>query len=570
MNVTLPDGTVINDVPDGMSKADLTAKLAANGYDVSKLTQPTQASPVQSAPQGTGSTMLDAGNALASGFMRGATRLAGLPVDTAANVIDLGKAAIGAPYTALTGKAPPSWLDIGDRSNVTGSGDNLIKNLGSTKLGSAIVNPTNPSYEGGYLQTIGGGMAGAMTPGQAALSAASAVAGKATYDRTGNQALAITAGMLPYGANALRRSDVPAPPTQKGDTLAAGQEEGYVVPPSQVGAGWVNGRLESIAGKAALKQDAILRNQDVTNKLAVRSLGLPPDDPITVNALDALRDRAGKAGYTPIDSISQINSTPDYEAALKSINADLGRPNSAATILRNPNVTALVNDLNQPSFTGSDVNALIKQLRESGNAKQSGSYGAIGGDQDRNLGSAMVQSSGALENLITQNLLNRGPSNIVPALLDARRAIAQTYTIQNALNDATGDVNAGALARAFKSKKPLEGDQRLIGRFSAAFPTFTKTAVGEPTPGVSALEAVAVPIMAAAGTVASGGAHGLIAGGLPLLRSPVRNMLLSEWYQRMFAHQPDVSGPMNGMTPEDQGALTRALIGSGLLSEPNQ
>ena len=37
MDVRLPDGTIIKGVPDGMSKADLTAKLAANGYDVAKL-----------------------------------------------------------------------------------------------------------------------------------------------------------------------------------------------------------------------------------------------------------------------------------------------------------------------------------------------------------------------------------------------------------------------------------------------------------------------------------------------------------------------------------------------------
>jgi hypothetical protein len=40
MDVKLPDGTVIRGVPDGMSKADLTAKLAKNGYDVSKLAPP--------------------------------------------------------------------------------------------------------------------------------------------------------------------------------------------------------------------------------------------------------------------------------------------------------------------------------------------------------------------------------------------------------------------------------------------------------------------------------------------------------------------------------------------------
>jgi hypothetical protein len=40
MDVRLPDGTIIKGVPDGMSKADLTAKLQANGYDIAKLTAP--------------------------------------------------------------------------------------------------------------------------------------------------------------------------------------------------------------------------------------------------------------------------------------------------------------------------------------------------------------------------------------------------------------------------------------------------------------------------------------------------------------------------------------------------
>ena len=37
MDVTLPDGTVIRGVPDGTTKDQLRAKLASNGYDVSKL-----------------------------------------------------------------------------------------------------------------------------------------------------------------------------------------------------------------------------------------------------------------------------------------------------------------------------------------------------------------------------------------------------------------------------------------------------------------------------------------------------------------------------------------------------
>jgi hypothetical protein len=45
MDVRLPDGTVIQNVPDGISKAELTAKLKSNGYDVSKLAAPDAAAP---------------------------------------------------------------------------------------------------------------------------------------------------------------------------------------------------------------------------------------------------------------------------------------------------------------------------------------------------------------------------------------------------------------------------------------------------------------------------------------------------------------------------------------------
>ena len=50
MDVRLPDGTLIRNVPDGMSKAELTAKLQANGYDISKLAAPAPTEQVAAAP----------------------------------------------------------------------------------------------------------------------------------------------------------------------------------------------------------------------------------------------------------------------------------------------------------------------------------------------------------------------------------------------------------------------------------------------------------------------------------------------------------------------------------------
>lgn len=156
------------------------------------------------------SDIADIENAVATGYFRGLTRLAALPVDTSANVLDLGKAAIGAPYIAITNKAPPSWLEVGSRANVLGSGDNLLKNISKTRVGDFMVNPANPAYEGGYAQAIGGALTGVFRPNswvqalnQAVNSVAGLTFGKAVGDATGNQALAIAASMSPTAAQNL-------------------------------------------------------------------------------------------------------------------------------------------------------------------------------------------------------------------------------------------------------------------------------------------------------------------------------------------------------------------------------
>lgn len=154
--------------------------------------------------KGTGSYALDAGNAVGTGYFNGLTRLAGLPVDTIANVRDLLKAGGGSAYIAATGKAPPSWLEVGDRSNDIGSGDQMIAAAKKTKAGQALLDPINPAFQNGYAQTMGMGLTGISSPrslvqgvNQGINSVGGAVAGKAVYDATGNTALAIAAGMSP-------------------------------------------------------------------------------------------------------------------------------------------------------------------------------------------------------------------------------------------------------------------------------------------------------------------------------------------------------------------------------------
>lgn len=65
MDVRLPDGTVIQGVPDNITKAELTAKLAKNGYDVSKLS--TTSAP-QTSQQDAPRTIASIGAGLGKGF----------------------------------------------------------------------------------------------------------------------------------------------------------------------------------------------------------------------------------------------------------------------------------------------------------------------------------------------------------------------------------------------------------------------------------------------------------------------------------------------------------------------
>jgi len=503
-------------------------------------------------------------NALATGFNQGLLRLAGLPVDTVANVIDLGKAAIGAPYTAITGKPAPEMLQLRDRAEVAGSGENLIR-----ATPEKMVRAQNPDYEGGYLQAAGSALPTLAVPGsgkaalaQTATNVAGALAGKFVGEKTGSVPLAVLASMGPAIAAAPRIKPVE---TQKAKTLRAAQAEGYVTPPSQAGAGWLNARLESVAGKAALNQDALARNQEVTNRVALRGTKLPAGEQATHEGLARLRADAGRLGYAPIDQIGEMQITPGYVGKIKDIENQYGNQDSRVSSLRFPRVNELASELTSGNMTGAEANRLIKQLRESGNQTANAPYGSDQGSQA--LGKAQLASSKAIEGLIDDHLLQFGPSNVVPQLRASRQEIAQLHTLEKALNPGTGDVNAQVFAQRMNAGKPLSGDQELIAKFAKAYPQLTKPSAGAPTPGVSAIEAFAVPIASALGHGATGNASGLLAGGVPLLRSPVRNLLLSKWYQQQFAKDPSKLGKM---TPEQLGALSQMLLSTGVLEQQEE
>lgn len=167
-------------------------------------------------------TMMDRAQAAASGVNSGVlTGLLGLPVDTAANLIDLAKAGYGTVKGVLGGKDLP---EIADRADVVGSSTwiaNQIRNAGGGRvIDAARLDDALSRYLRAAGGAIGGSMLGVRTPqGYNAASAArsqpnlitqvmkdvgmagaSGISGQGAIEATGNPVAAMAAGFLPQAA----------------------------------------------------------------------------------------------------------------------------------------------------------------------------------------------------------------------------------------------------------------------------------------------------------------------------------------------------------------------------------
>lgn len=187
-------------------------------------------------------TALDRTNAVGTGFNAGLAALAGLPVDTAANIIDLGKAGLGYVGSKITGGAVPEALEVdSDRSNVIGSTAWIRKYLDQ----NAVTNtqPSRPDdkvsqyLHAGSSALPGLALGGAPNgPKAAAIDAVEAfglgTVPQAVADAGGNEGMQAAAGALaatarPVGAAAVPTAPkaVPEPRTADPNAFLEGQKD---------------------------------------------------------------------------------------------------------------------------------------------------------------------------------------------------------------------------------------------------------------------------------------------------------------------------------------------------------
>jgi hypothetical protein len=424
-------------------------------------------------------------------------------------------------------------------------------NLGTSQLAQNLDKQADVYYEANPISYGAGRVAGAVAPAAAitrgagmipsfaranpilqgsAIGATSGLitpinTGETGTDMYGNVAKNVAVGTALGGAipavtslPSMLRGQAPTP--QMAQSIQQARDLGYVIPPTQANPSMLNRAMEGVAGKISTAQNASARNQQITNELAAKSLGLPKDTPITPEVITNLRSKAGEA-YTNLGLSGQVIADKSYINALNDIakpylTAMQGFPDSPPSPVIN-----LVQSLKSPSFDASSAVEKIKQLRTSADdAFRTG---------NSDIGRASKKAADAIEGALETHLSKTGQTDLLNKFRDARQLIAKTYTIEKAANTTTGTIDAKKLAAQLQRGKPLSGELKSIAQFSQAFPKASQAteAMGS-LPQLSPLD-YAAGLLGGVSTTGGLGAAAILAR--PALRaaalsSPVQNRLI--------------------------------------------
>jgi hypothetical protein len=327
-------------------------------------------------------------------------------------------------------------------------------------------------------------------------------------------------GAIPAAGQAAKMLRGQGPNPQMVQSIQQARDLGYVIPPTQANPSMLNRIMEGVAGKISTAQNASARNQEITNKLAAKSLGLAEDTAITPQVLADLRTTAGNA-YTNLGLAGQVITDKTYINALDDIAkpfvvAAKGFPDAPPSPVLN-----LVQSLKSPSFDATAAIEKVKQLRTAADdAFRSG---------NTDIGRASKSAATAIENALEGHLSKTGQGDLLNKFRDARQLIAKTYSVEKAANPATGTIDAKKLAAQLQRGKPLSAELKDIAQFSQSFPKASQT------PEVMGSLTQLNPLDYFAGLVGGVSTGGVGASAIlarPALRaaalsSPVQNRLIS-------------------------------------------
>lgn len=408
--------------------------------------------------------------------------------------------ALGAAVPAVARFTTPFAESIASGGFKTG----LIPSVKNVPVAEQVVVPFSRKMANALASISGGatlgGVSGALiNPEDAATSAAigAAIPG---------------ASNVLAGTRKLFRGSEQSP--QVRSAIESARKAGYVVPPSQARDSVINKTIEGFAGKTSVSQTASLKNQAITNRLANETIGLPADVPLNYEVLDSVRKEAGKA-YDAVAKLGDFSVT------------------GGAKLPKDVAVKSVLDPFTMTSSNKVDAGELIRAWKQA-NADATAYFRAYGRDANpETLAKAKNAADTAkkVDEFLNSQLKKAGLDDMLTELKNARVQIAKTYTVENALNPVTGNVDARKLAAQLEKGKPLSGGLETAARFASQF----KQAAQVPekmgsVPGFS----LADVLLAGGGSALFGDFSGAAAG---LLRPGARTLSTSDVIQNRLLQQ---------------------------------
>lgn len=552
--ITSPDGQVYRvNAPDDASQDDVMA-YAQKSFKAAETPNP-ESSMMDSIKQGAGNVLAGAvrgagsiGSTLIAPYDMAKDALAGKGLSLESNRqrrsdMDSALGMMGAQPDSLMYKGGKLGGEIAGTAGIGGALAKPLQALAATKYASGI----EPLLEGGIKALQTGGFRVGPLAGTGAGTAARVLGGAAVGGASAGLVNPEDAGLgaaiggaLPSAVqlggaigNLARRSVGGGSPVtpQMMETASKSMDAGYVIPPSMVNPSFKNRLLESQSGKFETAQLAATKNQGVTDSLARKALGLADDAPLSQETMRGIRTQAGKvyeqaksAGTITADS-AYIQSLDDIASKYKTAAKDF--PSLGPTNMHGKPIDVIgdmVKGLKVNQFDSSSAIDGIAVLRDSADkAFMAG---------DKTLGKATKDAANAMESIVERHLQATGEPELYAAFKDARRQIAKSYTVEKALREGAGTVDARVLGREVQKGKPLSGELLTAGTFGNVFNKAAQPPHLIGSPGVNTLKNTLALVTSGLGGATLGPA-GVALGGLNYAVPPIaRSLMFSPKFQR--------------------------------------
>ena len=405
--------------------------------------------------------------------------------------------------------------------------------------------------------------------GLAAMGAGAGGAGQAVTEATGEPLYGMATSMAVPGlvipraqAYAAQRQAEQQRNAVRDLTIRAAQQEGYLVTPGSVTPSTQNVLAERLAGKTRTQQEAAARNQQVTDRLARRAVGIGENDPLTRANMQQIRTQEFQRGYAPLNQIGPVQTDAQFDAALNNVLAAYTGPGRSFPGAIPQPVQDLVNSYRVGQFNSADAIGATRTLRDAARANL-----ARG---DNELGLAQRAISNALEDQIERQLAQAGNPN-AQAMLDQFRASRQRMAISHAVEDAIveggGSVNARQLANDLQTRgRYFTGDLDLIARFANISRPVMVQPGTQGTPGAQTMLGGIGGGLGGLGAYTMGGGPGMVGAATmagmyapQAVSAAARNYLLSPFAQSRAV--PTYSRPEINALAGSNETLLRAMMG---------